>query len=318
MRMANKMILTVTLNTALDKVLFIDEWLTGLPMRTDRIVTSVGGKGLDSSVVLRHLGVDTVGLCFVAGEAGQALVNLTRNYGIVPEPIWVDGETRIAHVIVERRFHRHSHIIAGALKISSEHCQQFLDKFSRHIGDAAYVICAGSIPPVLPPEFYATLTQIAHEHGVPLLIDSQNFGITGALSASPDVIKMNWDEFERTFELKAPDLDALIGNAIRLRTQHNLHAIVLTLAENGILAFTPQGNYHALAPRQQAVNAAGAGDAVSSALAWRLTMGETWHDALHWAAAVSAATVLTEGTADCHMPDIQNIYPQVTIKTLAS
>ena len=65
------MILTVTLNTALDKVLIIKEWISGSTMRTPHILTSVGGKGMDSSVVLRHLGVDTVGMGFVAGKSGD-------------------------------------------------------------------------------------------------------------------------------------------------------------------------------------------------------------------------------------------------------
>ena len=68
------MILTVCPNTALDKILFIEEWIPGTPMRTDRIVNSVGGKGLNSAVVLRHLGVETVGIGFFAGRIGQALV----------------------------------------------------------------------------------------------------------------------------------------------------------------------------------------------------------------------------------------------------
>lgn len=312
------MILTVTLNTALDKVLFIDEWKTGLPMRTKKIVTSVGGKGLDSSVVLRHLGVETVGLCFVAGKTGVELIDLLDRYGIISEPIWVDGETRVAYVIVEQRYHRHSHIIAGLLSITPDHCEQLLEKFTQKVIGARYVICAGSIPSGIPADLYCRMTEIAHGAGVPLLIDSQDVGITGSLPAAPDVLKMNWDEFEQTFQQRAETIDALVERAKRVFHEKGMTALLITCAENGILAFTPQGAFHAIAPRQQAVNAAGAGDAASSGLVWRLSLGDGWTEALRWSAATSAATVLTEGTADCRMEDILRILQDVNLKPLAA
>src|SRR3972149_5988552 len=153
------------------KVLFIDEWVTGSPMRTTKFVTSVGGKGLDSSVVLRHLGVETGGLCFIAGKTGQELFLLLEEYGIKTEPVWVGGETRTAYVIVETQHNRHSHIIVGNLYIEEEHWQNLLEKFSFLVTQADWVICAGSIPPNAPPNLYRRLIDIAHHAGVSILID---------------------------------------------------------------------------------------------------------------------------------------------------
>ena len=311
-----KMILTVTPNTALDKVLFIDEWKSGLQMRTTNVVTSVGGKGLDSSVVLRNLGVETVALCFVAGKTGQELLDLVESYGIPPEPVWVDGETRLAHVVVEQHHHRHSHIIAGSLSITPSHCEQLLGKFTQKVAGANYVICAGSLPSGVPDDFYCRMTEIAHQAGVPVLIDSLEAGITGSLPAAPDVLKMNWSEFEQTFQQRADTLEALVERLWAVYRANNLPALLVTCAADGILAFTPHGAFHVSAPRQVAVNAAGAGDAASSGLVWRLSLGESWLEALRWSAAVSAAAVLTEGTADCRMEDILKILPEVDLKPL--
>ena len=89
------MILTVTLNSAIDKVLLVDEFTPGLPMQAHKVVTSVGGKGLDAAVTLRHLGVETVGLAFVAGENGRQLAGLLESYGILPELIVAVGSQDI-------------------------------------------------------------------------------------------------------------------------------------------------------------------------------------------------------------------------------
>ena len=310
------MILTVTAHTALDKVLFIDEWVTGSPMRTTKFVTSVGGKGLDSSVVLRHLGVETVGLCFIAGKTGQELFLLLEEYGIKTEPVWVGGETRTAYVIVETQHNRHSHIIVGNLYIEEEHWQNLLEKFSFLVTQADWVICAGSIPPNAPPNLYRRLIDIAHHAGVSILIDSAGICVLECLPSHPDILKMNWDEFEHTFQKKAETLGVLQEQAYHIYQTNMAGALVITCGEKGLLAYSPEGYFHAIAPKQKAINAAGAGDAVSSALVWRFSLGDGWPDALKWAAAVSAATVLTEGTADFHFQDAIEIFHEVEVQQL--
>ncbi|MGB9800342.1 MAG: hypothetical protein ACPLUL_09645 [Thermanaerothrix sp.] len=109
------MYLTVTPNSALDRVYFIDAFIPGTRMVATKSVESVGGKGLDASVALRGLNLETLALGFVAGNNGHALVNLLDNYGIHHDLIWVEGETRLAMVIVEQSHHRHSHIMSGGI-----------------------------------------------------------------------------------------------------------------------------------------------------------------------------------------------------------
>lgn len=308
------MILTVCPHTALDKILFIEEWIPGTPMRTNKIINSVGGKGLDSAVVLSLLGVETVGIGFFAGKTGQELLDLVNDYGIEGVPVWVDGENRIAHVIAERKHNRHSHVIAGKVLISDKQKKEFVEKYREYLDDAEWVIFAGSLPPDINPDFYFELIQIAHEQGVPSLIDSQKQYMVEAIKAKPEIVKMNWEEFEWTFGLDAEDLDSLIELAKTFHKERDLKNLVLTLSKEGILAITTEGNFLAKAPFQKPVNAAGAGDAVSSTLIWRLLKGESWETAMKWAGAVSAAAVLTERTGDVRQEDIDRIFPEVSVK----
>ncbi len=66
-------------------------------------------------------------------------------------------------------------------------------------------------------------------------------------------------------------------------------------------------------PPQAAINAAGAGDAASAGLVWRLSEGDSWEEALKWCGAVSAAAVLTEATGEVRMEDAEKLYPQVSV-----
>jgi 1-phosphofructokinase family hexose kinase len=307
------MILTITANSALDKVIFIEEFKPTTVMRTRRVVESVGGKGFDTSVVLQTLGVDNLAIGLVAGEPGRQLAKLLECYGIRCDLVWAQGDTRTAYVIVETKFHHHSHITTGGYRVGPVEVQALLSRCHSHIKTAQGVVCAGSLPEGMPKNFYRTVTNLAHQAGIPTLIDCPGEPMLQALLEKPDIVKINRNELSQTFGIAAGSLAELAEQVQRLRRREDLPAFVVTCGEEGILAITGQGSYRAIAPPQEEVNAAGAGDAVSAALVWRLALRETWQQALCWAAAASAAVVLTEGTADCRLPDIERIFNLVEV-----
>ena len=147
------MILTVCPNTAVDKIFFVEKWTPGVPMRTNNMATCVGGKGLDSSVVLSQLGVETVGLGFFSGKIGEQLIEILKEYGIVPDPVWVGGINRVAYVIAEESTNIHSHVIVGQVEVNDEQKRELVEKFKQHISKAEWVIFAGSIPLLSTPIF---------------------------------------------------------------------------------------------------------------------------------------------------------------------
>jgi 1-phosphofructokinase family hexose kinase len=307
------MILTLTLNTAVDRVLLVDELIPGQPVAARKEVVCVGGKGLDASVALSGLGVPTVGLSLMAGSTGKLLESIVASYGIVPETIWVEGESRTCYVIAEANYQRVSHIKVGQLVVRPDHIAQLKVRYEQCLKEARWVVLAGSVPEMVSPGIYGELTAMARQAGVPVLLDSLKQHVLHALPFPPEILKMNQDEFSLTFNLPDPSLDVLRSAARRVRTEHNLPALVITRGAEGILAITPQGEYQVHIPVQQVVNAAGAGDAASAALAWRFGEGDLWVEALRWAGAVSAAAVLTEGTGEVRREDAERIYPQVTV-----
>lgn len=310
------MFLTVTPDPVLDRIFFIEEWLPGLPMHADKTITSVGGKGLDASVVLSHLGVETNGLCFLAGEIGERLLERVKAYGIHPLPIWVSGETRSAQIIVERARARHSHVFSGGISVNQVQLDQFLTLYQQHLSTAHWVLTGGVFPDSIPPDFFRIISSFAHQAGVPVLIDSHSHFIQNALPANLEIIKMNRKEFEWTFDQPVTSLNELVQAGGVIYSRYRPEALVITCGAEGLIAFTGQGVYQARPPAIEVVNAAGAGDAVTAALAWRRSLGDSWLETLRWAVAASAAVVLTEGTADLHRSDVNNLLPRITIERI--
>lgn len=306
-------VLTVTLNSALDQVLLVDELIPGQSVQARSALTCVGGKGLDTSVALRSLGVPTVGLSFMAGAPGRKLAEIIKGYGIEPETVEVGGETRVLYVIAESGQRRVSHIRTGALVILPEHLADFIDRYRNLLGAVGWVVLAGSLPAGISPGIYAELAAFARQADVSVLIDSLGPPLLEALKSRPTVVKMNQDEFNMTFEVSSRGIEDLCEHAARIYTGLDLQSLVITCGAAGIVAVARQTCFHVQVPPQPAVNPAGAGDAASAGLIWRLSQGDGWPEALKWAGAVSAASVLTAATAELSLEDARRIYPEITL-----
>jgi 1-phosphofructokinase family hexose kinase len=304
----NSMFLTVTVNSALDQVCFIDRFSPGTRMVASKLIESVGGKGFDTSVAFRAFNLETVALGFVAGQYGSRLMHLLESYGIIHDLIWLEGETRVALLIVEQNYNRHSHIMIGGYSVSFEAQQELMQRFENHLLNAKWIVLAGSLPEGISTDFYGRLCQIANQHRVPVLVDCSGEPALQCTVYKPAILKMNWSEFNHTFQLECQNVNSLLQAAREIRFTFGLPSLVITCGEEGILAITDHGNYIATAPPQKPVNAAGAGDATSAALTWRLSRGDAWPEALAWAAAAGAATVLTERTAECNYSDVERIH----------
>jgi 1-phosphofructokinase family hexose kinase len=310
------MIITVTPNTALDRVIFIKKYDRGNPVRTTRWKDCLGGKALDSSVTLSCLGVQNIAMGFLAGNVGRDIVHIMEAYGISHDMVWINGESRLSHVIVETEDYAHTTILLGNNIILPSQYQEFFRRFKANLWASDFVITGGSLPTGFQEDFYLELTEATHAAGKPILIDSRHDPMLRGLPAKPDIIKMNNDEFVQTFNLASSSIMDIAVSGRKVLEEHGLDTFIVTCGKEGILAIRRDKTYLAKAPRQQAVNAAGAGDAVSASLAWRLSQGDTWMDALMWAAATSAASVLTEGTAEVRMEDVMLMKPECVVREL--
>jgi 1-phosphofructokinase family hexose kinase len=308
--------LTVTPNAGLDRILFIERFLSKSTMRTRKALDAVGGKGFDISVALRCMGQETVALGFQAGRRGAALTQMLIAYGIQPDLVEVEGETRIAHVVIEEALHQHSHITTQGYEVSKPAGKTLLAKVRHHLPHSAWVASGGSLPKGMDEDFFQTLARMARKKNVPVLLDISGIPALRALAARPDILKMNREEFKETFSVEALPLERLAESAARIAAEHVLRGFIITCGGEGILAITPQGILITRAPVLKEVNAAGAGDAASAALMWRLSKGDDWSGALRWSAAAGAATVLTEATAECDLHKIEELLTCIDQKRL--
>lgn len=311
------MILAVNVNAAIDWVFFIDRFIPGAHMRPHKTVLSVGGKGLDTALVLQTIGAPTWAITFAAGKNGEILAGLLADRHVKTETLWVPGETRTANVIVETDLNRHSHITTTGYSLTRSDCDNFLQKLDSITADASWAVMAGSLPKGAPADFYREIIHVLHIKGVKTLIDHHGSALINTLQEQPEIVKMNQEEFLATFKTEVRTLDDWVRVCREQMKKNAIKTLIITCGKEGILAFTSQGVFQTGCSVIKEINAAGAGDAVSAAIVYRLSLGDDWTQALTWAAAISAAVVLTEGTAECNNSDIEYLYPRAWVKKIA-
>lgn len=190
------MILTVTPNTGLDRVLFLPSLQRNRRNQATDVVESMGGKGCDVSLILRELGEETVATGLAGGETGRRMDAMLRRAGVVSDFIWTGGETRLNTVLIETETGDHTTICAPGLQPDEHALPGLLAWIDRWAPSAQAVVLAGSLPEGWPPETYRLLVEHARQAGSPVVVDVAGPALLSALDAGVAAIKPNREELE--------------------------------------------------------------------------------------------------------------------------
>lgn len=322
------MILTLTPNPTIDRTICVRNFRLGTAVRGERETVVPSGKGVGASLVIHELGGETVALGLKAGLTGDWHARLLDEQAIAHDFIAAQGETRTAIVLVDVAAQDQSTISAATLSATPEHLPQLQALLDRHAGRAWGLICAGSLPPGLPPDSYARLLRHARQRALTTLLDSSGESLRQGVAGLPHVLKVNRVELQ-ALDPGTPDVqenageDGSIDDLAELAERLAGHlgqwasdALIVTLGRRGALAVTTVGCYHAQPPRTPVVSTAGAGDALSGAIMLARSRGAGWPAALSLGTAAATSVLMNEGTAICHREQVEEILPQVGVSDL--
>jgi tagatose 6-phosphate kinase len=305
------MILTVTLNAALDLTYQVPRLTPHATHRVTDVAERPGGKGLNVARVLAALGHRTVATGFAGGGTGDALrALLTQESDVTDALVPVGGATRRTVAVVDAATGDTTQLNEPGPVVSPAEWHAFLGTYRELLADAQAVALCGSLPPGVPVDVYARLTRAARSAGVPVVLDTSGEPLRRGLAARPDLAKPNADE-----------LAALTGTTEPLRAarearRRGAHAVAASLGPDGMLAVTADGAWQAAPPRRIPGNPTGAGDSAVAGLLSGLVEGLSWPERLARAVALSAATVRAKAAGEFDAPTYAELLPQVPVTEL--
>ncbi|MGF1426607.1 1-phosphofructokinase family hexose kinase [Kitasatospora sp. LaBMicrA B282] len=304
------MILTVTLNAALDLTHRVDRLRPHASNRVRSVAARAGGKGVNVSRVLHALGHQTVVTGLAGGPTGAAVRRDLAAAGIADELVPITGESRRTVAVFDEQQGDTTVLLEPGPMVTGAEWERFLDRFEQLVTRAAAVVLSGSLPGGLRHDAYAELIHRARAHRVPAVLDTAGPALLAALGAGPALVKPNGDELAAAVGRADPR-----AGAEALRTA-GAGAVVASLGPQGLIAHTPHGCWRAGPPHGVAGNPTGAGDAAVAALTLGLVSGTPWPDRLTQAVALSAAAVAAPLAGDFDPELHRRLLPQVTVEPL--
>lgn len=284
------MILTVTLNPALDKIIILDNLKVGKLNRVKETTVLAGGKGINVSEVLTELKIENKALGIVGGNNGRTITSMLEKKGVSSDFIWSEFETRQNLKIKEKETNRETEINEAG-RVSEENVSDFIRSFEKAIKKNKTFVLSGSLPAGVDKDIYALLIERAKEKEARVILDSSGEEFKLALKRAPYLVKPNLEEIENLLGRKIHSNDDLKKGAKYLIDQ-GVSVVMISLGAKGAFIASETEGYRIYTPQVKvSQTTVGAGDTMVAGLAAEIDNDQSLKETGIFAAALATAFV---------------------------
>lgn len=309
------MILTVTLNAAIDKRYVVEEARPGEVNRVKECEYTPGGKGLNVSKPAAIYGAEVTATGFVGGHAGHYIEDALKPFHIKSAFYHMEAESRSCINIWDEKNQQQTEFLEPGFTVAEEDFQGFLELFQGLVSDADVVTISGSVPKGLDGKAYQRMVKLIKDAGKPVILDTSGKLLEMGIEAQPTMIKPNLDEIQMLTGNACTDIQEIIA-AARVLCQRGIDIVTVSLGGDGAVVVSREGAYRAKVPKIDAVNTVGCGDSMTAGFALGLSEGLTVKETLRKASAISAAAAMREETGFFVKEDMERLLPQIEITEL--
>jgi tagatose 6-phosphate kinase len=302
------MILTVTPNVALDITYRVDRLIPGSSHRVREVAERAGGKGINVARVLHALGHDTMILGFIGSATAATITTELARGGLAHELVSIEGPTRRSVAVVDSSNGAATLLNEAGPRVPAARWEELEAMLAARLPEATALVVSGSLPPGADDDACARLVRLAASHRVTVLVDTVGEALLQAAAAGADIVKPNSSEL-----LDTTGRSDVAAAATELR-RRGAKAVVASLGEAGMIAFTSAGSWRAAPPTRIVGNPTGAGDAAAAALVAGAVASAPWPDRLRHAVALSAAAVTQPTAGAFDMNHYRRFIPQVLVE----
>lgn len=253
------MIYTVTLNPSIDYIVRLDKLTSGITNRTTSEEYYYGGKGINVSLVLAELDLDSTAYGFVAGFTGKAIENGIRNDHIITD--FIKLKEGISRINIKIKAGEETEINCQGPHIDEQELERLLQKIDR-IQPGDTLILAGSIPNTMPDDTYEIMMQRIGDKDVRIVVDATKQLLVNSLKYHPFLIKPNRQELSEIFNVEVKTEEDIEHYAKELQKLGARNVLISLGGEGAMLIDENGGKHKAGVLKEKVINTVGSGDSM--------------------------------------------------------
>jgi 6-phosphofructokinase 2 len=304
-------VVTLTLNPAIDESASVAQVLSERKLRCGPTRHEPGGGGINVSRVLRRFGDEAPAIYPAGGPAGELLGRLLDAEGVTRWPVPIKGWTRENLNVLEESSGRQYRFCQAGPTLEREEIERCVGVLRGLRPAPEFVVASGSLPPGVPPDFYAHLAHLVRDSGSRLVLDASGEALRMAAEAGVFMLKPSLREFQELMESPGADEARLVELGRMLVARGGCELLVLSLGSNGALWMTAAAEGRIPAPAVPVASGVGAGDSMVAGMLHRLLRGRDVGEAVRYGVAAAAASVMNPGTALCLLEDVERLYAAI-------
>ena len=301
-------ILTIAMNPAIDKSSSVDHVVAERKLYCTPPRFEPGGGGINVSRAIQKLGGSSRLFYPTGGLTGKRLQNLLEEEGLDHRPFSIDGMIRENLVILEESTGQQYRFGMPGPKLQEKEWEQFLEKLSAIDPAPDFVVASGSLPPGVPPDFYAQVARVAKKRGTKTIVDVSGKALQEAVEEGVFLIKPNVGEFRELIGEKIKEKSQIKAEAQKMVKNGRCEVLVISLGAAGALAVSKDFAEHILPPTVPIVSKVGAGDSMVAGITLSLARGKSLWESVFFGVATGTAAVMTPGTELCRAEDAERLY----------
>lgn len=299
------MVVTVTLNPAIDKTCKVGKLHKGNVNRMDKVERIAGGKGVNVTKILRQFGYPVKAIGFLAGTGGKFIEETLLKMGAECDFTYVEGETRVSTNIIEDDG-RVTEILEPGFAVSTAQVEEFVACFGERIKGASVVVFSGSLPVGVPKDIYKRLITVAKEQGCKTFLDTSQEALREGIESCPYFIKPNLVEMEWYVEKILEDTGS-IAECARALIGRGISKVVITLGKDGLIAVEKDRFLCKDAYDVAVKNTVGCGDTVVASYVISELENEDFVEAVERAGMMAAAAAADETNGQVCMSTFEKL-----------
>lgn len=255
------MIYTITFNPALDYVIEMPKFKVGEINISPKEYILPGGKGINVSIVLKMLEIDSVALSFISGFVGDEIERKVKKYGIKTDFIKIKNDNSRINVKITTPS-QETAINASGPYISKNNIELLYQKIEK-IQNGDILVLAGSIPKEITKDIYQNICQKVENKDVKIIVDTTGELLLNTLKYHPFLIKPNQDELGELFDVKITNQEEAIKYAKKLK-QKGAQNVLVSMGSNGAILLDENGYLYKMDTlnKEKCINTVGAGDSM--------------------------------------------------------